>query len=117
MKYIKTYEIFDELMIIPQKTDKNIIVNVGDYVFIHNVNNIGGNLFIFINNNIGIVDKIIKYDSLNDDVLVKYYNIPTNIIGWFTDDCYRCEKENLILATQAEIEEFKIKLKANKYNL
>lgn len=49
MKYIKTYEIFDELMIIPQKTDKNIIV--------------------------------------------------------------------LILATQAEIEEFKIKLKANKYNL
>jgi len=113
MKYIKTYENF--------KTVSTNNFKVGDYVKIKETDikqyQENEKLKKFILSNIGIIKYISEYEYFNADVFVEYINIPNNIIGFFDDNRYISDIKNLSIANESEIEEFKIKLKANKYNL
>jgi len=134
MKYLKTYE--SNRLRNPQ---------IGDYVLIHidfsdylsNAKIIDGKLeFLditaedllsyekFINVTIGQIIDIKKDDLGKDKVIVKYTNVPNNILRWFTTDE---EKQNLsfyrdyglerVVDFAPTIKELKIKLRAKKYSL
>ena len=134
MKYLKTYEC------------NNVkLPNVGDLILIHidfsdylsNAKIIDGKLeFLditaedllsyekFINVTIGQIIDIKKDDLGKDKVIVKYTNVPNNILRWFTTDE---EKQNLsfyrdyglerVVDFAPTIKELKIKLRAKKYSL
>jgi len=95
-------------------------MQVGDYVicaykYTYDSSNNIKNLANFIKNNIGI---IIKYDD--QDILIKYDNVPDNIKMFFNGKDLNIRSlidTKSILAFGKTIEELEIKLAANKYNL
>ena len=134
MKYLKT-----------QESNRLRNPQIGDYVLIHidfsdylsNAKIIDGKLeFLditaedllsyekFINVTIGQIIDIKKDDLGKDKVIVKYTNVPNNILRWFTTDE---EKQNLsfyrdyglerVVDFAPTIKELKIKLRAKKYSL
>jgi hypothetical protein len=109
MKYIKTYENMNKL---PEIGDYVLMrVNLKEYSKKEDVNK-------FINNSIGQVMKI--YPE-NEEVRVKYYNIPDNIKDWFLYDSFkktysRVFNTNRIVDIKTK-EDFDLYNNQNKYNL
>lgn len=113
MKYIKTFEKFEDSQFGPQ---------VDDYVLIRTVA-ADDNVKKFINNAIGKITHIQDTKNLLDKniigmVSVQYENIPKNIQSWFGkgSNIRQFMKDQIVAFGKTE-EEVKQKVQSNKFNI
>ena len=92
---------------------------VGQFVICNEVNK-DKNLELFINNNIGKIVTGLSIDVPGKDYYIRYYNIPENIRGHFSDNSKsskRCMVRREIKYWSSDKSELEILLSANKYNI
>jgi len=109
MKYIKQYE---ELNSGLPKINEYVICEVGDVFDTYNISNLN----LFLNNNIGQIVNINRYDIYQ----IKYQNIPDDISNMFTtinNNNVRNMRLDNILYCSKNKEELETLLSTNKYNL
>jgi len=68
----------------------------------------------FLKNNIGIVTNV---NNVHNNISVKYHDVPYTISAFFHKSGYEIFKPYDIVEYASTIDELKIKLQANKYNL
>lgn len=118
MKHLKIYEIYKSGI------TRRILDNIhkGDYV-IMNHNSVFTTcistyaikeLDEFLENNIGIV---INVNKVNNNISVKYHDVPFTISGFFHNLGYEIFEPYDIVEYASTIDELKMKLQTNKYNL
>ena len=115
MKYLKKYEKLKSKQEQPQ---------VGDYVLVYYNNFIASShieLFNFINNNIGIVYRIEKYDDNDPDkvthVNIIWNNIPKKLKMDFKNKNSKTASIKYVFAFGKTVEEVEMKALAKKYNI
>ena len=103
MKYIKKFESTQDL---PE---------VGDYVL---MNSYDTNVLVdFINNNYGIfINSYVDKLSVKQKIIVRYENIPGDIDLFFHDGT-RTFDLDLLVSYGSTIEELKMRIESNKFNL